>query len=134
MKKIICAFVFVFSVLAMLANDNASKMLQYQKSKQGILFFYIKEIDITVTVNGYTIHIVGNVDYSVWTGKTKINATIYITGNGVNLSLPFNYNGKLSLTTIMVNRSEMPGDDEITDFIISCIDFNTMTIIYPDGQ
>jgi hypothetical protein len=92
-----------------------------------------KTIDITVTVNGYTIHIVGTVDYSVWSGKTTINATITVTGNGANISLPFNYSGPLNSSKLDTALYSFPTDQEVADFVVSCIDFNTMTIVYPDG-
>lgn len=55
-----------------------------------------KKVDITVVVNGYTIHIVGNINYNVWNGNVSITATLTISGNGVNITVPYNYTGSLN--------------------------------------
>lgn len=91
-----------------------------------------RAIDITVSVNGYSIHIVDTVDYSVWTGKTTINATISVSGNGVNISLPFNYSGPLNSGHLQDLLYSFPSDEEVCNFVVSCIDFQTMTIVYPE--
>ncbi len=129
MKKIFFA-VFLSSItIGVFANTKPTK-LKIEKS----LSLSAKVINITVTVGGYTIHIEGTVDYSIWTKKTTIDATITITGNGQNLSLPFHYSGPLSQGQLNAVFDGFPTDQEISDFVVSCIDFNTMTIVYPGGS
>ena len=56
----------------------------------------LKKVDITVHVNGYTIRIVGTINYNVWSGNVSINAVLIISGNGANIEVPYVYNGSLS--------------------------------------
>jgi hypothetical protein len=85
---IACMAVFSLSVQA--ANRGPEK--QVAEAAMNPVF---KKVDITVTVNGYTIHVVGNISYNVWSGHVTITATLTITGNGVNIEVPYNYSGSL---------------------------------------
>lgn len=135
MKKIIIIATLIFSQVEMFANDNSILGKKITQTAQIVKtsFFNAKPINITVTVNGYTINISGSIDYNIWTKKATIHATISITGNGVNLSLPFNYTGPLSSSQIKAVTDDFPTDQQISDFVVSCIDFNTFTIVYPNN-
>jgi len=135
MKKIIIIASLIFSQFEIFAKDNSileKSITPISKFVKGT-FFNAKPINITVTVSGYTINISGSIDYNIWTKKATIHATISITGNGVNLSLPFNYTGPLSSTQIKTVTDDFPTDQQISDFVVSCIDFNTFTIVYPNN-
>ena len=76
--------------------DNQSVLITEQINCLNYKNVPFKKVDITVVVNGYTIHIVGNITYNVWNGNVSISGTLTITGNGANISVPYNYNGPLS--------------------------------------
>ncbi len=133
MNKIFLIAILIISSLGICAKDQ-SQLNYFSQQNFSKHTFNAKPIDITVTVNGYTIHITGSVDYSIFTKKVTINCIISITGNGTNISLPFNYTGPLSKLNVEAALSYFPSDQEVADFVVSCINFNTMTIVYPNGQ
>lgn len=94
MKTILFIAFFGLLSLGAVAENNTLKFYLLNDSENSIPAF--RPIDITIYVNGYTVHIYGTVSFNPFTGNSTINATLTITGNGTNLSIPISYSGSLN--------------------------------------
>ena len=127
MKKLILVLlVTIISYGVFAHNFNSTNC-----SPKNVEIQCLKKIDITVTAGGYTIHIVGNSSYSVWNGNLTISGTITITGNGLNITLPFNYNGPLA--SRMTSNSLEYDDTRLEEEDKPVVDFLVHSIIFEKG-
>jgi hypothetical protein len=127
MKKLILALLVTFISFGVFAyNFNSSNC-----NSKNVEIQWLKKIDITITAGGYTIHIVGNSSYSVWYGTLTISGTISIVGNGLNVTLPFNYNGPLA--SRMISNNLQYDDTRLEEEDKPVVDFLVHSIIFEKG-
>jgi hypothetical protein len=126
MKKLILVLLVTIVSYSVFANNFNGNNYYLKSSDMQCL----KKIDITITTGGYTIHIVGNASVSLF-GNLTMSGTISITGNGLNLSLPFSYNG--SLSRLVISNSLQYDDSRILEEDKPAVDFLVRSIIFEKG-
>ncbi len=118
------AFITIFSAGTFAGNTPAVK--GYAITAHTFSVKPCKKIDITIHSGGYTIHIVGNANYNVFTGNLSMTATITISWSGGSIDLPFTYNGPMNkgkgVFTNPYDPKEVAVEDkEVTDLVVSHI-------------
>ena len=125
-KLILVSLVTIISYGVFAHNFNSTNC-----STKNVEMQWLKKIDITITAGGYTIHIVGNSSYNVFTGNLTISGTISINGQGLNVTLPFSYNGPLA--SRMTSNSLQYDDSRLEEEDKPVVDFLVHSIIFEKG-
>jgi hypothetical protein len=118
------AFIAIFSTGAFAGNIFTGKAHVPSVNTSPLALY--KKVDITIHSGGYTIHIVGNANYNVFTGNLSMTATITISWSGGSIDLPFTYSGPMNkgkgVFTNPYDSKEVAAEDkEVTDLVVSHI-------------
>ncbi len=134
MKTIILIFTVLtlsFNSTAQIAETITQKEMRHPKKDEKP---YNKRIQITIKVNGYTIHIGGDFSYKFNKGVAKINGFISVNGNGVTgNNLVINYEGALKRGPYVYNAdySQVDIQDlELAEMILSHLNLKESRHIY----
>ncbi len=107
MKKIVLAFIVLFSPIILIAESYKSNNVVKRKSEE-------KKVKVTIKVNGYTLTLQGDLQIHFFQGTVTFQGTLTIQGNGLNLTLPIYYHGSGNDRVYLPDLNE----EEILEFIL----------------